>query len=46
MTWPAATARASPAIAEALRGHEFPLDATGVAPGCLEPYLGILTRRP
>jgi hypothetical protein len=46
MSWPSATVRAYPAIAEALRGHDFAFDATGVAPGCPEPYLGIMTRHP
>ncbi len=46
MTWPAATARAYPAIAEALHGHEFTFDAKGVAQQCPEPYFSILTRRP
>jgi hypothetical protein len=46
MTWPAATVRAYPAIAEALRGHDFTFDAKGVAPRCPEPYLSILSRRP
>ena len=46
MTWPAATVRAYPAIAEALHGRDFSFDANGVAPRCPEPYRGILTRRP
>jgi hypothetical protein len=46
MTWPAATVRAYPAIAEALSGHDFSFDAKGVAPQCPEPYLSILTSRP
>ena len=46
MSWPAATVRAYPAIAEALRGHDFSFDAKGVAPGCPEPYFSMLTRRP
>jgi hypothetical protein len=46
MTWPTAAVRASPAIAQALRGHEFRFDAAGVALGCPEPYLGMLTLRP
>ena len=46
MSWPSATVRAYPAIADALRGHDFAFDAKGVARRCPEPYLGILTRRP
>jgi hypothetical protein len=46
MTWPTAAVRASPAIAQALHGHEFRFDASGVAPGCPEPHLSMLTLRP
>jgi hypothetical protein len=46
MSWPSATVRAYPAIAEALRGHNFSFDAKGVAPRCPEPYLSIMTRHP
>ena len=46
MTWPAAALRAYPAIAQALHGHEFAFDASGVSPRCPEPYLDMLTRRP
>jgi hypothetical protein len=46
MTWPAAAIRAYPAIAQALHGEEFSFDASGVAPQCPQPYLGMLDRRP
>jgi len=46
MTWPAAAARAYPSVTEALHGQNFRFDASGVAPKCPEPYLGILSRRP
>lgn len=46
MTWPAAAVRAYPSIAEALQGQELAFDASGVAPGCPRPYLGMLTHRP
>jgi hypothetical protein len=36
MTWPAATARADPTIADALSGH-FSFDAKGVAPRYPDP---------
>jgi hypothetical protein len=46
MSWPSATARAYPAIAGALSGHDVSFDAKGVAPRCPEPYLGTMTRHP
>ncbi|HEY3624536.1 MAG TPA: hypothetical protein VGL12_19475 [Roseiarcus sp.] len=46
MSWPAAAARAYPAIAEALRGRDFFFDAKDVAPQCPEPYFSMLTHRP
>ena len=46
MTWPAAALRAYPSIAEALHGQVFTFDAGGVARGCPQPYLGMLSRRP
>ena len=46
MAWPTAAIRASPSIAQALHGHEFRFDVAGVAPGCPEPYLGMLSHRP
>jgi hypothetical protein len=46
MTWPTAAVRAYPSIAQALQGQEFAFDAAGVAPGCPEPYLGMLSHRP
>ncbi len=46
MTWPAAAARAYPSIAEALHGQNFRFDSSGVAPGCPQPYLGMLSRPP
>jgi hypothetical protein len=46
MAWPTAAIRASPSIAQALHGHEFRFDVAGVAPGCPEPHLGMLSHRP
>lgn len=46
MTWPAAAVRAYPAVADALRGQEFSYDASGVASGCPQPYLGMFAHRP
>ncbi len=46
MTWPTAAVRAYPSIAQALQGQDFAFNASGVAPGCPEPYLGLLAHRP
>jgi hypothetical protein len=46
MTWPTAAVRAYRSIAQALQGQDFAFDASGIAPGCPEPYLGLLTHRP
>jgi hypothetical protein len=46
MTWPTAAVHAFPSNAQALQGQEFRFDAAGVARGCPEPYLGMLSQRP
>ena len=46
MTWPGAAVRAFSAVAGALRGQGLSYDATGVAPGCPQPFLGMFVRRP